>query len=529
MNRRLWLLLMITLLLAAALRVPGMFWGYHLFGNINVGLNGDEGIAAYQADEFLTLHPDKYHIPYVKGFSAQVALAALPLKIVIGSVPIPLLVAIGRGLALIAASITVILVFFLAQELFQNRKAAFFSALFIALSGLHIVGSNIAKQDASTVLFLYVTFFAAALFLKKKDMMYLVIAAVAAGAAVAAKFAVFAALPVVYLAFFESERRWFMTILAGLIIVSSFVISNGFAYGLGNFQDTLQFVQQEIVQTRDYNKLLNPIVYMIDMVPAVGLPVFLLAVYGMVLMWNARLFRDRRILVIVVTLAAYFVQIMIGDVTRARFLLPIIPFIAMCAGYGVAHLRLRKAYPLLLVIIFGYQAVYAASFGYNYFYDTRGILGEWMLEHINTDEKIATGFTVHPGYKYIAENERQVETVTDIKRDNMVINNYGIVIPPEYPIGALAESRYLVIHEALLNKYTASHDNPFKDPVCCSEIYHCDYSDCGFVKALVTENTPFRLLKHVRIQAWTPELIIYRKIFNNYILGDVFLYERNAD
>src|SRR3989344_9627900 len=98
MNRRLWLLLMITLLLAAALRVPGMFWGYHLFGGINVGLNGDEGIAAYQADEILTLQPDKYQIPYIKGFSAQVAAAARPLKLVMGNVSIPVLVAIGRAL-----------------------------------------------------------------------------------------------------------------------------------------------------------------------------------------------------------------------------------------------------------------------------------------------------------------------------------------------------------------------------------------------------------------------------------------------
>ena len=499
------------------MRIPGLFFGYHVFGDENVGFLPSEGVMAVITNDFLNIESE---MTYVKGFPFQIFLLSLPLRL-FTNVNLIMFTVIGRLLSLFYAIATVILIYFLSKEIF-NKKIGLIAALFLALSGLHVVYSYVSRPDTALVFWLYATIYFSLLFVKRDNLIWLILAIISSGFTSAMKPSFVNIIPLIYI-FFLKKNKIRNILLIIFIFLGAFMLINGFNYGLNDFLDLNDVVLNENVNVREYNKLQNVLMQGINIIPGMGLAVFLFLIFGLSI---RRKINKNIFFIIILPLLFFFIGICFLDFAPPRHILPVIPGLIIIAAYGFYKVTRKldsRIYLFVLFLIISYQLVYVSSIEYNFIFTPIGKMGNWMLENIDHNAKIYIGD--NKGNKYISD---KIEKSTKRLSKNRAVNDRGLIVPFEFETTDLEKADYILLPNDI--KYIRSSYNPLKKkPKCCNEVFGCNYKDCMFTQNLLEDKS--NLIKEFKQENWSPELKIYAYFFNNYRspTSDILLYKDNIN
>lgn len=513
-DRVVWALLLIVLLAAAA-RVPGLFWGYELFDVMSIPhLSPDE--AHYSeaiAGRILNRQVDPRDAS-PPGVGAHVAVAWYLLKLLDMegfARSRTFWFFAGRVVALLYGVATVALIYFLAREFFRDHVTALLSAYFLALSDLHVTMSHTAKQDAPATFWLYASLYAALLFSRRKKRLYLALSALAAGAAAAMKFVTVTLIPLL-VAVARSPRKVYSALSVGLVTAGSFYLFGGFR----DLSATIQFLDESrglvsfLFAPPPYPRVVHVPLYLGFILLGVSLPLFLLAAYAL---WRALPRRPSAIraalsddrLPLVLALAVAFLQISLLRIPSPHYALTLIPFAAMLAARGFQALRrcfsgrLDPA-PLLLGAVTLYLLAHVGSVQFYFIRDTREIAGEWIRRNVPPTETLS-------------------------------VSAY-VFVPPEYRTTPYLDQNYLVLHEDGYRRYLVRHNLHYKFTGRFPEhreIYNPDakFGHYPRIPQIFRGELPYRLVKEVRLEFLTPELRLAKFLeLTPLHLGDTLIFRR---
>ncbi len=365
-------IILVILLLELLLIVPGLFWGYNLFGDgQHYVINPDERHHTTIAREFF--EGFDYNQFYVRGFGNQIAVVFGLGKFLNSSLELKSqhLYAIGRMLALLYGLASIILIYFFARELFEDQTTALLSSLFLATSWIHVAYSHIAVPDVPTLFWMYLAFYFILRYLKDKNDADLVFASIATGFSIGTKPNIILFVPLFFIVI-TSPRKFYHGLLVLFTIIGSFELINAFSYTPDSFLNSRYMIQSDSFSGAEVNKLINVPAYLLLLLPSLGLPVCLLSIYGManqVKNTNWKNLRPNDIItnryfLIIAPLVLHFYLICSLVVNLTRYLMPLIPLLAVFAAFGLVKLLDRlspKLFKWVLAAIIVYQLLLVIS------------------------------------------------------------------------------------------------------------------------------------------------------------------------
>ncbi|GEM_PF-2311193 len=510
----------VILLLALVVRLPGLLFGVklsawpvavHGFRSLHI----DEENLARIAHGFID-REDLGVIRYPKGFPVQMALAAF----LTARAAKPYLfhfILIGRCLSLLYGIATVLVLYCLATEIFAKKTISLLAGLFLALAGLHVTESHYATADAGNTFWIYATILFCLWAIRKKDI-FLCLAVITGGYAIAFKFSVAVLVPIIYVLILQKKdiRYW---ILVGLAIFSVFTLANGGWYPLSTFRSLFEGrVADQPTLTLHYNSLINPLAYFVQLLPAVGLPIFISFFLAFRSFHFKKFHEDKNLrdvfFVLILPILLYYVIVCFVSIPFPRYpfsrhLLVGIPLFVLVAAYGsvrwVERIKwggekrlLHKVVALFIV----YQLIFVGQIEYYFVFDTITSSEKWVRTHIPPTKKIAAFCWMWPKFEF---------------------KNKVTWLSPK--------SRYrpfLFLHETSFFRYLRSPLNLFDKFPSWTEIYHGNYFHFIFVQALFKDQLPYALVKKFEVKAITPEMFLYKKIWGTFplFLGDVLIYRK---
>lgn len=498
-------LLGLILLVGMLVRAPGLFWGYGAFGT-----------------EVLVLHPDEppYTLgrhegtAYPRGFSVNVRLvsqllAAAGVSGVARGEQYDLL--LGRVVSLIYGVLTLLVVYRVARAVFGDDRVGLLSAFFLALTNLHVTYSHIGIPDAAATFWFWAALASAHTALTRESWWAAVLSAVCTGAAGAVRYQAMSLVPLVWwIGRAPGRIRKGLLVLAGALV--SFYLFNGSYFSLPVVWRFL--MGHAWWGTLGLKKfIVLPPVYLAVILVGVGLPVFVLAGYGLVRFVRGKwaglrswgdILADNEIPVALAPVAA-FLQASSVALWAPRHVTVVTPFVAMLAAYGFACLPFRAVGPLsgrltrgaVLTAVGLYLAVQVASVQAYFVDDPLEKAGRWLRAN------------VPPG---------------------VTLSVFGAKVPPEYPKIAEWEGNYLVLSAKWYGRYV------FKDFLPSSltgrfpeaeEIWGGSPEDARRLQKLFRGELPYRLVKRIRLRFYTPELILAQAYwYPPPHLHEVLIYER---
>ncbi len=510
----------VIIILALVVRLPGVFWGVklsawpvavHGFRSLHI----DERVFTKMAWRFIA-GTDQGVNRYPKGFPFQITLVAS----LAGQAAKPYLfhfILIGRCLSLLYGIATVLVLYCLATEIFAKKTISLLTGLFLALAGLHVTESHYATVDAGNTFWIYATILFCLWAIRKKDI-FLGLAVITGGYAIAFKFSAAVLIPIIYVLILQRKdiRYW---ILVGLAMFSVFTLANGGWYPLSTFR--LLFAGRASDQptlTQHYNSLINPLAYFVQLLPAVGLPIFISFFLAFRSFHFKKFHEDQNLrdvfFVVILPILLHFLIICFVAFPFARYpfarhLLATIPLFVLVAAYGMVRWvegikwggekkLLRKVVALFIV----YQLIFVGQIEYYFVFDTITSSAKWIRSNISPRQNIAALCWSLPELK---------------------LRNRVRPISPES-----SEMPFLLIDETALAQYQRSEINFFKKFPSWEEIYHGDQYHFWFIQALFKGQLPYALVKKFEVKAITPEMFLYKKIWGTFpfFIGDVLIYRK---
>ncbi|TET31926.1 MAG: phospholipid carrier-dependent glycosyltransferase [Planctomycetota bacterium] len=496
----------IIVFLALAARLPGVFWG--------VSLSSEQ--------EFIKYHPDECNIigivrefqtgkmcyGYPKGFPFQIAIAGY-----FSGNSDEALIITGRILSLIYGLLTIVFVYLLAYEIFNNPEIALLSALFLSLAAHHSIESHFATADAGNAFWFLATGYFSYIYLKKKKNAWLVMSIISCGFAIAFKFSGIAVIPLVYV-MFRNGKRWFHFFLVFFFIIVLFLAFTGgrtlffsvAKFGYGFWVDNVKIIESP-------NRLIVPFVYFIQTIVGLGLPVFIFLLGGGILLilriYKNRSSRQRDVFIIVAAPAVLqLVLICSLSLPTIRHLLPAVPLFTIIASYGLVKTfeNMKKKYGAILklstiIIVIAYQLIFLSWVNYHYIFDTRVSASKWILKNIPAGESMTT-----PRYT-------KMPMLDDL-----------------YAIDDTYESKYIILHSAFYARFTRNEANPFTAYPPLSRVYHGREYNFIKVQSLFKGQLNYELIKAFRIKPVTPEMMALKHVLKNFppFVGDVLIYRKKS-
>ncbi len=526
--------LILILLLGALLRMPGGLWGYHLLDSQTISLHPDESTQVAIAQAFLNNTP-YFETGHPKGFAMQMAISNLFLDRLLHLLPVDLLQifprylfgGIGRIVSIINGTITLLLIYFFTKEFFKNEKAAILTTLFLSLAGLHVTNSHFATPDISVVLWVYAALYFSLLFINKEKLLFLLLASISTGFAIGIKAIFVTAIPLLYFTL-KSKDKIFVLLLVTSGVIAGFTVINGFTYTPIDAKIFVEMIWEDNMSTNlQKPDILNPLIYFLEMIPGVGLPVFLLGLYGTInAVRNAKfeitkLYEENQsikyifhsywnrheYIIIILPIVFHFIAISTLDVSWSRHILLEVPLITMVAAVTFTKIKFKPTLLLLLIII--YQLISVVSVEYYYIVDTRRTAGDWISENIDKKETIAIGYYVFLPLEY---------NTLDIS-DETPLHNLNLDV--------LESTNYLVLHEGHYERYIRNELNPLGQPDP-NHVHHGSPTTAKFIQSLFEGGQSYKLIKKVEVRHVVLELILYKKLFGTYptLIGDVLVYEK---
>jgi hypothetical protein len=501
--------LLILCILAILLRWPGIFWGTESLTPLKFQFYiHDEKQMSDIAREFSDGFTDKTGL-YPKGYSCQIGLTAKIVKRFTGHLTAAHFAMVGRGISMIYALLSILLLYFLICEVTANSRLAFFSSLMMSLTGLHVTRSHVAMPDMSLLFWIYASMYFALIYIRTKNMKYLVLLIISVGLEFAIKMPLMAFVPVVYI-MLRDRWNWkpVLVVIGALFLI--FIAANGGKYGFTNLLMTWNNVVQDNLTVREFNRLLNPVSYFFILIYSLGLPIFILSIFGIFkVVQNKMIFNKFKFwditFIILLPLTIRFLMVCSLAFPADRHILPLVPLFSTLAAVGLWGMKesLGKAFNILITLVIFYQVVYVGSIEHNFKNDTRVQAEEWVKNNVQPGAKVAL-----PKYSYLPS----------------VTKNYKIA-------SALKEADYIILHEAYYGRYTRSIMNPFSEFPRWEHVFHGKPHEYKMIQGLFKQEEPYALIQRFDLRFITPEMILSRAMFGNLWdggMGDVLIFKRNA-
>lgn len=267
---------------------------------------------------------------------------------------------LARWLSVILGIATVLLVFVWARRL-MNRWAAFIAAILLATFPTHVQHSHFATVDVPLTLLTTLTLYLAASAESKRRML---LAAFVAGLATAVKYSVAPALWLTLITLWAWRVRWFVAL--GRLIAITVAMGAGFLLGCPySVLAFNEFWRDFYWETFVHSRIGHGYVFAetgnghwfhltVNLPAAIGVPAILLAIAGILPIGSSapledpeqENFRRRTIVSTVVFTLAYFVPLGFAQVRFARYLMPLLPILALWASLAWTKTRWRKLWQL---------------------------------------------------------------------------------------------------------------------------------------------------------------------------------------
>ena len=326
---------------------------------------------------------------------------------------------VGRYFVLISASLTVVVNYLLARRLF-NKRVAVFASLFLLFSLGHVMYSQIFRLDSFLPLLFLLTFWAivAAKDAPPTQLRPYLVCAILLACTIGTKVTAWAMLaPFALLPFLSSTKfglnwpRFDRRFSFAVYLIAAFYLIQ-IAPALPEMVEILSGISNRLDKSgvlgnpADLSPYRYSIVwYLIRILPQqLGLPVYLLALFGLGLMVTDRV-RRPTIWLFYALLIAYLLPVGYATRTTWRDMLPILPFLTIAAGYSLDWLlrQIIIRYPsatrrltepglvmalLLLVLVWPVTAVAQNKYLLSQT-DTREMATTWIEAHIPGETHIA--------------------------------------------------------------------------------------------------------------------------------------------
>ncbi len=267
---------------------------------------------------------------------------------------------LARWLSVILGIATVLLVFVWARRL-MNRWAAFIASILLATFPIHVQHSHFATVDVPLTLLTTLTLYLAASAESKRRML---LAAFVAGLATAVKYSVAPALWLTLITLWSWRVRWFVAL--GRLIAITVAMGAGFLLGCPySVLAFNEFWRDFYWETFVHSRIGHGYVFAetgnghwfhltVNLPAAIGVPAILLAIAGILPIGSSapledpeqENFRRRTIVSTVVFTLAYFVPLGFAQVRFARYLMPLLPILALWASLAWTKTRWRKLWQL---------------------------------------------------------------------------------------------------------------------------------------------------------------------------------------
>ncbi len=509
-------------IIAISAGAAGIFWGADLtaggpfvFFNIDEGRYCKQAIGYFDVGAFTITN-------YFYGFVRETQPFLFLLKNITGKLtPLSVLIT-GRVVNLFFAAANTALVYFLANRIFKNRTIAFLSGVFLGFAPLHIINSHFSLPLVSCVFWTYLSLGASMIFLETKKWAWWFTACFASGAAIAVKFAAVTILPLLYIFFTVRDKR--RLVWLGLLIVSViFLFFNFWHFPWEHYKIISESIPDNFLG-RPHIRWANPWVYMIGLIPGVGLPAFLLALAGFFFLARSGFYDftgnpsvRNRFICFEIPLMVYGAVICLMTWPFIRHALPLAPYLVIAAGYGsyetlkfLGEKYSKKVVFAFLALVFSYQLVSVIWLENRFVNDPYFRARKWLLADMKGGEK-AWFFARCPTIMWIRN-----------------------LFPVSAIASSLKEANYLVLREGVLTYLTKrSPLNPLTSSPGIEQVSAGRYllEDPLFIREAILGKTDFKLAAFFPAPEIMPEFYLYKKIFGVYAPsslepGDISIYKR---
>jgi|GEM_PF-1382456 len=523
-------LLLIILVLALLLRMPGIPWGI-----INHDyFEPDEGQHVAIGKNFINTFDNVYVKDAevttqfnARGFGTQAALLSYPfLKIF--NLPSDVLFFSGRILSLIYSLLLIILIYAITITVARDKNMALLAAFLLSMFDLNVTYSHYGVPDIAHAFWFYLSL----------SLIFLLYIAVidAGGTALTEKrwLIIFTTLsvamglsfrfdPVPLLFFMGSislltvrkkislRDSLYLIFFSIVMICGFFSLSVGFNYNIKDFllSKLVLNLHSFNVIPRDNHLLHNPLLYFFAVLSGTSIPV-VIAFGASFLFFHLRESNHhlRRFNFFSLSfLAVSFILLWVGDCTFVRRANIFLPYIAMMSSYGLMHFMRADVLPkrrtvkkLIVSSVMLYTITLTLLSQAHFLRDTRYKASDYIKQHFISNDVIA--------YSLYAKTKSMPEGI---------------------PLEAFNPSvQTVVLHETYYGRYWKYFTTPFKIPKCCDEVFHCTYDNCILIQHLFSDDTDYRLLKRFEVTHPFPERVIFKYLFGTYetFLGDVLIYRK---
>ncbi len=533
--------LVLALFLGLSLRVPGWFTQDHKASWQT--FEPDEGQHVHIAT---TRFNDLYNgekvgnykdAPWnVRGYGHLMAYSAYGWYGLSGQVPsFAGFILLGRQLSTLFALLLIIVVYKLGRVSGLDPPAAAVAAFLMAACDVNATYSHYCLPASGYILWVYLALLGGFQLLRSPNVRAMIWLALGVAGALSFKFDVlplgWGGLLLLYLAIQKRIPWYFIALALGLL--AAFVIAFAYGWSWSSIQSTFQTLS-ELNRNGvpvDNHFRDNLIVYPAGVLAGIGLPVFVLAMYGVIRIvkaghfgklsrgrgtagamapdrangaaperggWQKQGFKRLILLYAAGWLLSEFLVRWSVDTAFVRRVNVFMPAVCLLAAYGLSRLRRRR--PWLPAAVVTYTFLFALVGQSNHWFDTRYDMREWIATELPADATIAiSNYVGHKGL-------RKTWYFMDVDWD------------------------YAVLHESYFRRYAKSMTTPFGWPNCETEIYNPGpEGQCEQMQALLKGTNPnVRLLKAFHPLELFPERWAYRQFFGYYetFLGETLVFER---
>jgi hypothetical protein len=515
------LLLLLTLVLAALYRFPGVMWGFGIEEGSYFQLHPDENESCYRAAMrgAAWLHdPRNYLEP---GMQANCCLLGSLARRFTGRRPNQReVVLMGRLSSVVAGLASIVAVYGVGAQL-SGPLGGLLAAFFVTTCGLHLAESFWARGQIQNVLFFFTSVFFAQRSRDGRAGAWLGAAGAAGGGAIAMRLSL-SLLPMLFCAAVSRPQRLRNILCAAAGTVTGFALVSGFSWGPTELQKYLVNQGSTLhLASMPASVAQHALAIAVFTLAGCGLAVFVsggaglagLACRGRRWWSEAGAFPLWRKMVDLLgtkwalLLVPGSVQLSLIAITRLlepRYVDLLVPILALLAGdFWARQLQGgRRTAMLLLVAALAYQGVYAAGVLERFSHDCRARYARELPSLVPPDAAFAlTGYVPDVGHrkgKLVPIQDAEVFAASDIQ-----------------------SLRYLRQSSGTL--FSAA-------PTSCSEIFNCEseWHREFYQRLFAGADDRFRLIRVFEAPAWTPEVRFYRLLYGSSWLftGDIRVYRR---
>ncbi|MCX7967436.1 MAG: glycosyltransferase family 39 protein [Armatimonadetes bacterium] len=274
---------------------------------------------------------------------------------------------LARWLSVLCGVGTVFLVFAWARKL-TDYWAAFVASILLAAFPMHVQHSHFATVDVPLTLLTTLSLYLAA---SAEDKRRILVAAFVAGLATAIKYSVAPALWLTLVVLWAWQVNWLtmpFRLTAAIVAITAITVVMGAGFLLGCPYSVLsfnEFWRDFYWETFVHSRIGHGYVFVetgnghwfhltVNLPAAVGVPAILLALFGVLPVSsptvhqdpNIERFRRKTIIVTVIFALAYFVPLGFAQVRFARYLMPLLPILAIWVSLVWTKTRWRKLWQL---------------------------------------------------------------------------------------------------------------------------------------------------------------------------------------